>query len=148
MRAAFTWVTLSNHDLAWAIAATPSHIHDVGIRGQLASYSVAFNYSQGLRPFHAGAISSSTVVFSRRLLRAYTMLVDVGCTPAAISYRSSWLFSSSSCSLHFVVALTRQSTLSLSLRPNAFSVANQPGTVTASRHASGHSLSNAPVPPG
>ena len=53
----------------------------------LASYSVAFNYSQGLRPCHAGAISSLTVVFSRRLLRAYTMLVNAGCSSAAISYR-------------------------------------------------------------
>ena len=33
MRTAFTWVTLGNHDIAWGNAASPSHIHDVDIRG-------------------------------------------------------------------------------------------------------------------
>ena len=109
MRAAFTWVTLGNHDTAWTIAATPSPIHDADIRGMaslLRSGPSTIHRAYG-HAMLAGAISSLTVVFSRRLLRAYTMLVDVGCTPAAISYRSSWLFSSSSCSFHFVVTLTR-----------------------------------------
>ena len=47
---------------------------------RLAIHSVAFNYSQGLRPFHASMIQSLKVVFSRGLLGAHTMLVDVGCT--------------------------------------------------------------------
>ena len=54
---------------------------------RLATYSVAFNYSQGLRSFHASMIETLIVVFSRGLLGAHTMLVDVGCTHTAISYR-------------------------------------------------------------